>query len=120
MNYFLTKTLLVLFLCASCSSKQNGGEPEDPVAISKRYAESLKISLSEYKLHSVLELQNGNNSNGIQATDQDDYARQFFAKLHEKKYWEVCFKTIKPMLGGLQCYYVDKSSKEVLTGYMAQ
>jgi len=120
MNYSLIKVLLILFLCSSCSSKQNRGELEDPVAISKRYAESLEISLSEYKLHSVLELQNGNNSNRIRATDQDDYAKQFFAKLQQKKYWEVCFKTIKPMLGGLQCYYVDKDSKEVLTGYMAQ
>lgn len=120
MNYFPLKILFALFICASCSSNQEGERLEDPVAISKRYAENLKISLSGYEQHSVLELQDGNNTIGVQATDRDEYAKQFLAKLGKRKYWEVCFKTVKPVLGGMQCYYVDKGKKEVLTGYVAQ
>lgn len=112
--------LLVLVVCTSCSAKQDGGQPEDPVAISKHYAEGLKVSLSGYELHSVLELQDGNNTIGVRASDQDEYARRFLEKTDRRKYWEVCLRTIKPMLGGMQCYYVDRSSKEVLIGYLAQ
>jgi hypothetical protein len=116
----LARILLVSILCVGCSAKQKDGQLEDPVAISRRYAENLKVSLSGYEVHSMLELQGGNNSNGIRSTDQDEYARRFFEKLGGRKYWEVCFKKIKPVLGGMQCYYVDKSSKQVLMGYLAQ
>ncbi|MEG3791688.1 hypothetical protein V1318_16335 [Lysobacter sp. CCNWLW3] len=120
MNYFPLKILFAFLICAGCSSKQETGRLADPVAISKHYTESLKISLSGYELHSVLELQDGNNTIGVRGPDQDEYAKQFLAKLGKRKYWEVCFKAVKPVLGGLQCYYVDKGNKEVLTGYVAQ
>lgn len=77
------------------------------------------MSLSGYEIHSVKEYSDGKNGK-IDLNRTDDYAVNFFGKLRKRNYWEVCYRTVEQMLGGEQCYYVDKNSKEVLTAYLAQ
>lgn len=84
-----------------------------------RYAEKLGENLSEHEVRSVAELQHGKNRN-VDSSRSDDYAKHFLGKLQDKRYWEVCYRTVERMLGGDQCYYIDKDSRELLVVYRGQ
>lgn len=110
--------LVFAFLCSGCSGGA-GTASADPVDLAGRYAQAHDVDLSGHEVRSVGEFQNGKNSL-IDSNQSDEFAQRFLGKLRGKRYWEVCYRTVERMLGGDQCYYIDRDSKELLVMYAGQ
>lgn len=108
-----------LLFCFSCSRLGDTESYQDAVRAAKNYALASGMSLSEYEVHSIEAYGDGKNGR-IDLNRTDDYAVKFFDKLRRKNYWEICYRTVEKMLGGEQCYYVEKNSNKILTVYLAQ
>jgi hypothetical protein len=110
--------LLVTTGCAVPVGQEKGGMPII-VAAEKSviHANRDQVDGTAYMINFAAESANG-HTRTIHREATDEYQLSVLRKLQGKRYWEVCYGPSAPgMLGSTYCYYLERSSYELLADY---
>lgn len=112
---------LLLLISAGCAGQENLEKDSFPIvtAVGKSvaHANSDRVDLREFTVLSAGEYANGRTS-VIRRDSTVDFETAILRKLQNKRYWEVCYGPVEPeMVGATYCYYLDRSSYELIADY---
>ena len=112
---------LLLLISAGCAGQENLEKDSFPIvtAVGKSvaHANSDRVDLREFTVLSAGEYANGRTS-VIRRDSTVDFEATILRKLQNKRYWEVCYGPVEPeMVGATYCYYLDRSSYELIADY---
>jgi hypothetical protein len=120
-KFSLMSIVILLIFLTGCMTHEAPNKEGFPIVVaierSTFFANKDAIKWAEYSVRSA-EL----NANGwtsvidLESKDEDDAS--VVQKLQGKEYWEVCYGTIIPgLVGATYCYYLERSSYELLAAY---
>lgn len=112
---------LLLLISAGCAGQENLEKDSFPIvtAVGKSvaHANSDGVDLREFTVLSAGEYANGRTS-VIRRDSTVDFETAILRNLQNKRYWEVCYGPVEPeMVGATYCYYLDRSSYELIADY---
>ena len=116
--FILVTVLLISVGCAGKESRKKNSFPiVTAVGKSVAHANSEGVDLREFTVLSAGEYANGRTS-VIRRDSTVDFEATILRNLQNKRYWEVCYGPVEPeMVGATYCYYLDRSSYELITDY---
>lgn len=116
--FILVSVLLISVGCAGQEDREkNSFRIVAAVGKSVAHANSDGVDLHEFTILSAGEYANGRTS-VIRRDSTVDFEATILRKLQNKRYWEVCYGPVEPeMVGATYCYYLDRSSYELIADY---
>jgi hypothetical protein len=120
------KSLILIFVLifslpgiSGCSRSREENTAHDPETSAKLYAKKNEINIDEGRAYSTKEYENGDTSI-FDSTRTDSFAMSVVEKLKGKNYWEVCYDNSGGGLGGEVCFFIEKSSNQLIHIYRSK
>jgi hypothetical protein len=104
---------------SGCSDSPEENTAIDPEISAKLHAKKNEIDIGEARAYSTKEYENGATSI-FDSTRTDSFAMSVVEKLKGKNYWEVCYDNSGGGLGGEVCFFIEKSSNQLIYIYRSK